>query len=110
MAYHMHTIFNLKPGIAEPDFAAALADFAAHLRDENLLLRVGPLGRRHRNPTLDTDTDRGHQFFVTMTFTGRRQADDAVDRIRARTEPLLGLHRAVYGKVHDQLFTCFEDI
>ncbi|MCV2867613.1 hypothetical protein OEW28_03105 [Defluviimonas sp. WL0002] len=110
MAYHMHTIFNLKPGVAADAFQSALADFATHLCGNDLLLEVGTLGRRHRNPSLDTDKERDHEFFVTMTFSSRSQADNAVERIRACSEPLLALHRAVYGKVRDQVFTCFEDI
>lgn len=110
MAYHMHTIFNLAPRADIAAFTAAFKRFADTLRETGLVVDVGPIGRRRNDPWLDTDKERNHEFLVTLSFANRSQANEAVNRILARQEPLFAQHHAAYDLVADPIFFCFEDI
>ncbi len=108
--FHMLTCFNLRPGIELGVFGKALADYTAHLQELDLVEINSPIGQRQSDTILDTDGERHHQYFTTMSFRDRAQADAAVDYIKARTEPGHSIHHAVYSKVQDQIFICWQDI
>jgi len=107
--FHMLTHFNLKSGIELGAFRKALANYTAHMQELDLVESNSPIGKRQSNTILDTDDERHHQYFTTMTFRDRAQSDAAIDYIKAHTEPGHSIHVAVYSKVQDQIFTCWQD-
>ncbi len=108
--FHMLTCFDLKPDVEIGAFGAALADYTVHLQELDLVESNGPIGQRQSDTILDTDGERHHQFFTTMSFRDRSQADAAVDYIKAHTEPGHSIHHAVYSKVQNQIFICWQDM
>ncbi len=108
--FHMLTCFDLRPGIELGTFRQALADYTAHLQELDLVESNSPIGRRQSDTILDTDGERHHQYFTTMSFRDRAQADAAVDYIKAHSrKPGHSIHHAVYSKVQDQIFICWQD-
>ena len=107
--FHMLTCFDLAPGIELGVFRRALADYTAHMRSLDLVESSGPIGRRERDTIMDTDSERDHEHFVIMTFRDRAQVDAAVDHILKHEEPTDTIHTAVYGKVRDPVFICWQD-
>ena len=107
--FHMLTCFNLKPGIELGAFRTALADYTAHLQELDLVECTGPIGERQSDTILDTDGERHHRYFNTMSFRDRAQADAATDYIKAHEEPGHSLHIAVHSKSQDQIFICWQD-
>jgi len=108
--FHMLTCFNLKPDIEFGDFRAAYAEFVEHMRILDLVDRTGPFGQRQSNTILDTDGERDHQYFVTMSFRDRAQSDAAVAHIQRLDEPTLSIHKAIYSKVEKPVFICWQDM
>ncbi len=108
--FHMLTCFDLKPDIEIGTFGEALAGYTVHLQELDLVASNGPIGRRQSDTILDTDGERHHQYFVTMSFRDRAQADAAVDYIKAHAEPGHSIHHAVYSKVQNQIFICWQDM
>lgn len=108
--FHMVTTFDLKPDVDIEAFSPALADYTAHLRGLDLVEACGPIGRRQSDTILDTDGERPQAILAIMTFRDRGQADRAVDYIKSHSEPGQTIHHAVYSKVRNQIFICFEDI
>ena len=108
--FHMLFCFNLKPGIELEAFRKALANYTAHMQELDLVESNSPIGKRQSNTIMDSDDERHHQYFTSMTFLDRAQSDAAVDYIKAYTEPGHSIHLAVYSKVQDQIFTCWQDI
>ena len=108
--FHMLTCFNLKPEIAMDKFRHAIAEFTAHLKASELIHSAGPIGRRHRDTIMDTDSERDHEFFFILSFRDREQCDRAVEYILPHEEPGESFHDAVYSKVVDQIFICWEDL
>jgi hypothetical protein len=108
--FHMLTCFNLKPGITIEEFRLAIADFTTHLEDGDLVHSTSPIGRRQRHAIMDTDNERDHEYFFIMSFRDRAHCDRAVEYILPHREPADSIHRAVYSKVADPIFICWEDI
>ena len=108
--FHMLTCFDLKPDVEIGAFGAALADYTVHLQALDLVQSNGPIGQRKSDTILDTDGDRHNQYFNTMSFRDRAQADAAADYIKAHTEPGPSIHHAVYSKVQNQIFICWQDM
>jgi len=59
---------------------------------------------------MDTDGERNHEYFFITTFRDRAQCDQAVDYILPHEEPGEAIHKAVYSKVADPVFICWEDL
>ncbi len=108
--FHMLTCFNLKPEIAMDKFRHAIAEFTAHLKASEFIHSAGPIGRRQRDTIMDTDSERDHEFFFILSFRDREQCDRAVEHILPHEEPGESFHDAVYSKVVDQIFICWEDL
>jgi hypothetical protein len=106
----MLTCFNLKPEIAMDNFRHAIAEFMEHMKANELVHSSGPVGRRQRDTIMDTDTERDHEFFFILSFRDREQCDRAVEYILPHEEPGESMHNAVYSKVKDQIFICWEDL
>ena len=108
--FHMLTCFNLGPDDTIAGFERSLRDFTAHLQSCQLIHATGPVGRRQRHPIMDTDGERDHEFFFIMSFLDRAQCDKAVEYILPREQPAEASHKAMYKKVRDPIFICWEDI
>ena len=45
-----------------------------------------------------------------MSFLDRGQCDRAVSYIQARNEPVESIHQAMWSKISEPVFICWEDI
>jgi len=108
--FHMLSCFNLKAGVTIEEFRGALAAHTAHMQTLDLVDSTGPIGRRQSDTIMDTDNERDHQYFVTMSFRDRAQCDRSVDYIHGHQQPGDAIHRIVYSKVVDPVFICWEDL
>ncbi len=108
--FHMLTCFNLKPGITIEEFGKSSAALTKHMQERELLHSTGPIGRRQSNTIMDTDSERNHEYFFITTFLDRAQCDRSVKYILPHEEPGESIHLAVYSKVADPVFICWEDL
>jgi hypothetical protein len=108
--FHMLTHFDLKPGVPIGDFARAISGLTEHLQGLGMAHAVGPISARQRDIPLDTDKERGHQYFVMMTFQDRQQAEAARAYLIQHAEPGESIHHAVYSRASNPIFTCWQDI
>jgi hypothetical protein len=107
--FHMLTCFNLRPGEALGAVQQALDVSTAHMQEHDLVVSNSPIGLRQSDTPMDTDGERHHQYFTTTTFRDRAQVDAAYDYIKAHTEPGFTIHNAVYSRVQDAIFICWQD-
>ncbi|MEM6679205.1 MAG: DUF6614 family protein [Pseudomonadota bacterium] len=107
--FHMHSVFDLKPQVSPACFEAAWDALIAHLMAADLVVSGSALSERRSSSPLDTDEDRGHSFFIVMTFRDKAQSDAAYAAIEAHVEPTAHLHVTVLGMVTEAIFTCWED-
>ena len=108
--FHMLSCFNLQPETSIDEFQLAFAKFATHLKDSGFIHSTGPIGRRQSDTIMDTDSERDHEYFVVMSFEDRAQCDRSVEYILPHKEPADSIHKAVYSKVADPVFICWEDL
>ncbi len=108
--FHMLSCFNLKPEVAMHNFQNAITEFTEHLKASELIHSAGPVGRRQRDTIMDTDNERDHEYFFILSFRDSEQCDRAVEYIIPHDEPGESIHNAVYSKVVDQIFICWEDL
>lgn len=108
--FRMLTCFNLNPENTIEEFQAALEKFSSHMEKIDLVHSTGATGRRQRDTIMDTDEERDHEFFFIMSFRDRAQCDRAVEYILPHDEPGESIHHAVYAKVRDPIFICWEDL
>ena len=108
--FHMLICFDLKPEVEIKAFSEALTDYTAHMRGLDLVESKSPIGRRQSDTIMDTDGERHQQYFATMSFRDRAQSDAAVDYIMAHEDPGHSIHCAVYSKVQNQVFICWQDM
>jgi len=108
--FHMLSCFDLAPGVDAGAFQAEYMEFVEEMRRLGLVEGTGPLSRRQSDTPMDTDEERGHQYFLLMTFRDRAQVDAAYAHIQAHRGPGDAIHKSVYGKVRNAVFTCWQDI
>ena len=108
--FHMLTCFNLKPEVTIDEFRRSVDDLTNHMRDNGLAHSASPIGHRQSDTIMDTDSERNHEYFFITTFRDRAQCDQAVDYILPHEEPGESIHKAVYSKVADPVFICWEDL
>ena len=108
--FHMLICFDLKSDVEIRAFSEALTDYTAHMQELDLVESKSPIGQRQSDTIMDTDSERDHQYFATMSFRDRAQSDAAVDYIMAHEEPGDSIHRAVFSKVQNQVFICWQDM
>ena len=108
--FHMLTCFNLDPDTSLDEFRVRIASFTQHMMELELTHSTGPIGRRQRHTIMDTDSERDHEYFLTMTFRDRAQCDQAVEYILPKKEPGKSIHEAVLTSVADPIFICWEDV
>ena len=108
--YHMLSSFNLKPGVNLEAFQQSLDIFETHMRDAGLAEQTGPIGKRSHHPIMDTDGERDHEYYFISSFLDREQCDRSVEYIQQASEPADSIHKAVYSKISEPVFTCWEDV
>jgi hypothetical protein len=108
--YRMLTCFNLAAGASIGEFQQSLDALTEHLRALDLVESSGPIGRRHRHVIMDTDDERDHEYFFLMNFRNLAQCDAAVAYISPGDEPADAIHKAVYARIVDPVFICWEDL
>jgi len=106
---HMLSAFDMKPGEALAEVQTAYAAFVAELREAGLIVDAGPIGQRVADTPMDTDAARSHQYFSVMSFRDRAQLDAAYAHIDARRRPATGTHLAMYRRLTNSVFLCWED-
>ncbi len=106
----MLSCFNLKPGEDIANFTAAYHQFVDEMLAIDLVSSTGAIGRRQNDTPMDTDDERDHEFFVVMTFRNRAQVDAAYAHIDQHFGPTDAAHDAVYTRVADPVFICWQDI
>lgn len=108
--FHMLTCFDLKPGFTLEEFRLSLDDYTEHMRELDLVIDRGPIGKRVSDTILDTDSERDHGYFMLMNFRDRAQSDKAVNYILEHREPGDSIHTSVYSKAENLVFICWQDI
>lgn len=108
--FHMLTCFDLKPNVGIGDFRAAYSDLVAHLQSIDMMAGTGPVGRRQSDTPMDTDGERGHAFFVIMSFRDRAQVDATYAQFLLRQEPTQSIHHKVQTMMRNPVFICWQDI
>tara|TARA_B100000678_G_C17853330_1_gene360068 strand:+ start:179 stop:508 length:330 start_codon:yes stop_codon:yes gene_type:complete len=108
--FHMLSCFNLKPGVSINDFKKSLITLDKHLQDVSMIDSTGNIGRRQRHRIMDTDDERDHEYFFVMTFRNLSQCDRSIDYLYSEEEPGNSIHQAVWRKVDNPVFICWEDI
>jgi hypothetical protein len=106
----MLSCFNLKSGEDIETFRKAYDDFAACMKTLDLITESGPVGRRQSDTPMDTDEERDHEFFAIMSFRDRAQVDAAYDYIMRHVEPGESSHNAIYSRVNNPVFICWQDL
>ena len=101
-------LFSLKPSVERAVFDDAWQVFAAYLVEADLAADCGKVRNRVPGSGYDTDDERAHQLMAVITFRDQAQADAAWAAIEANAPPLAPLHRAVFARVHDPIFTFWE--
>jgi hypothetical protein len=108
--FHMLVCFDLKPGVAIEQFRDGIAAFTDHLRSRDMAVAISPIGKRVADTPLDTDKERAHQYFVTMSFRDRSQSEKALDYLKQHVDPGESFHHAVYSRALNPIFICWSDI
>ena len=107
---HMLSSFDLKPGQALDVFQSDYAEFVADLKEAEMVVDAGPLGKRVADTPMDTDEDRDHSWFSILTFRDRAQLDAAYAYIEARQNPSTTSHIRMYRRITNSIFLCWEDL
>ncbi|MGI9273222.1 MAG: hypothetical protein ACR2QT_15720 [Woeseiaceae bacterium] len=105
----MHTSFDLATSTSIDEFQNALDAFTGLMIAKDLIVSTGPVAERCKHPIMDTDEQRGHQFFFVMIFRDREQCDAAVSHIQEAATDSDPVHRAVYANIVDPIFSCWID-
>ena len=108
--FHMLSCFNLKPGEEIETFSSAYYQFVAEMKSIDLVEATGPIGKRQNDTPMDTDDERNHEFFVTMSFRNRVQVDAAYDHIMQHVGATDAAHDSVFTRVKDPVFICWQDL
>ncbi len=101
--------FDLKPGIAFDAFAEHYFGFAEEMRERELIVSTGPIGRRIADTPMDTDADDAPEFYAVMTFRDRAQLDAAYAYMEGRSSTVSKHHAVVHRAVANPVFTCWSE-
>ena len=108
--FHMLSCFNLNPGEDIETFSGAYRLFVEEMKKIDLVESSGPVGRRQNDTPMDTDDIRDHRYFAVMSFRDRAQVDAAYDYIMQHVGSADAAHDAVYTRVLDPAFICWQDL
>ena len=107
--FHLHTSFDLSPDVKIADYRATLERFSSLMKENGLIVAIGPVMERCHHPIMDTDEQRAHQYFFVISFTDREQCDAAVGHIQATHPDSDPVHRAIYIDIIKPIFSCWVD-
>ena len=108
--FHMLSCFDLKPGEDVADFNSAYHAFVDEMKQNDMVESSAPIGSRQRDTPMDTDDEWNHEYFVVMSFRDRPQVDAAYAHIKKHIEPGEATHNAVYTRVINPVFICWQDL
>jgi hypothetical protein len=106
---YLHTSFDLAEGVSLDAYKSALREFTAVMKSGDLIVDTGPVLERCRHPVMDTDEERGHQYFFVMSFADRAQCDAAVRHIQSADPGGDPAHRALQKDIIRPIFSCWVD-
>lgn len=107
--FRMLSFFDLAADATIEEFEDALAPFCQHMIDVGMLQSWGPIGKRSDNTPMDTDEATSQQYFFVSTFVDKKQCDGSYAYIKSGEEPCASLHTAMRSKMHNGIFSCWED-
>lgn len=99
-----HVWFNLKAGVADLAFVAALDRYLDHLRADGKIA-----GARLTRRQLGLGPKELPEFHLMIELTGLAQLDEAFLHVSTRAEPVESLHHAVNSQVQDVIFALYRD-
>lgn len=108
--FHMLSCFDLDAGEDIETFRSAYFAFVEEMKHIGLVEGSGPIGRRQNDTPMDTDGERQQQYFAVMSFRDREQVDAAYAHIMKHNSASDVAHDAVYTRVRDPLFICWQDL
>ena len=108
--FHMLSCFDLANEVSIFEFQKSNNIFLEQMRELRLIESSSPIGRRNKHPVMDTDTERDHEYFYTISFKDKNQCDQAVEYIQAQTALSVSIHGGLSSKIQNQVFICWEDI
>ena len=98
-------LFNVKSTVERAVFEDAWQAFGDYLVKADLAINCSKIADRVPTSGYDTDEERAHSQMAIITFRDHAQARAAWEAIEANEPPLAPLHRAVFARVHDPVFT-----
>jgi len=108
--YHMLSCFNLKPDVSVEAFTLSLKSFFDHMHSIEMVHSIGPLCKRDSDTPMDTDSERNHQYYFVTHFVDKAQCDHSYRYIAENHGLKNTQHAAVYQKVVDPVFICYDEI
>ena len=105
---HLLSAVKLKPSVSATAFAETIRQLSASLRQQRLLSRTGPIGKRFPHPIMDTDEADLDTFFI-MSFESRTQLEAAVAHMTDTEDLSTERHRQLWQQLDSYRFTCWED-
>src|SRR5215472_10431736 len=99
-----HVWCNLKEGVKDLEFAAALRDYLEHLKGAGLVA-----GYRITRCKLGLAPPQLREWHITLDLTDLAQLDAAFGRVSTRADPVEGFHHAVNSRVRDAFFALYRD-
>ena len=108
--FHMLSCFDLEPGADIEVFRTDYLEFVAQMKSIDLVESTGPIGIRQNDTPMDTDDERGQEYFVIMNFRDREQVDAAYAHIESHKEPGEVVHISIYSKARNPIFICWQDM
>ncbi len=99
-----HIWCNLKPGVRDLDFCAAVDRYLGHLSDQ------GPIhGHRITRAKLGLKPDHLAEFHIMLEVADLAQLDAAFQRVATRTGEVEAFHFGVNSLVTDARFALYRD-
>ena len=95
---------DLKPGIGDLDFAAKLAAYMEHLKQQGLI-EAWRLTRRK----LGLGPSALGEFHIAIELRDLAQLDAAFDRVSDRRDPVEGFHFGLNSLVTNATFALYRD-
>lgn len=96
--------FDLKPGIRDLDFHAALERYMTHLQERQLIA-----GWRLMRRKLGLGPDHLAEFHLMIEVEGLAQLDLAFGHVASRAEPVEEVHHGVNSMVTNVRFALYRD-
>ncbi|MEO0328357.1 MAG: hypothetical protein AAF217_07125 [Pseudomonadota bacterium] len=107
----MLSAFNLKTGTDFNDFKQDYAKFVSVVRDMELIVDAGPIGRRISDTPMDTAEAEHREYFHIMRFQDRAQLEKAYEHLlnnkETRNDKIT--HIRINRAVVDPTFICWQE-